>query len=105
METEDICKAADWLQKNWELLPPSDLDWASLRAALKARLEWMLQNEFERLVQAMYRLDVAESKFRMALAMPTVGERAARLSEIILERELQRLATWRRYSGGFPGCI
>ena len=99
METEDIDKAASLLQKNWDLLPPSDLDWESLLAALRVQMEHMLMNDFERLVQSMYRLDVAESRFQLALALPSVPERAAALATIVLDRELQRLATWRKYSG------
>ena len=59
----------------------------------------MLESDFERLVQTMYRLDVYESKFQAALRLPTVGERAVALATVVLERERQRLATWKKYSG------
>lgn len=98
-ETEDIAKAASLLHKNWDLATPEELDWDSLREALRVQLQWMLQSDFERLVQTMYRLDVAESKFQAALRLPTVAYRAEALATVVLERELLRLATWKKYSG------
>ncbi len=98
METEDIRKTAQLLHKNWDLTTPSELDWESLREALRVQLLWMLECDFERLVQTMYRLDVFENKFQAALRLPTVGERAVALATIVLERERQRLATWKKYS-------
>ena len=99
METEDIQKTAQLLHKNWDLATPSELDWESLREALRVQLLWMLESDFERLVQTMYRLDVFENKFQAALRLPTVGERAVALATIVLERERLRLATWKKYSG------
>lgn len=99
METEDINKTAELLLKNWGLTPPNELDWESLKQALTMQLDYLLRQDFERLVQSMYRLDVSEPKFQRALLLPTVEERASALATIVLERELQRLATWRKYSG------
>jgi hypothetical protein len=99
METQDIHKTARLLQKNWDLVPPEQLDWEALRLALQRQLHHLLEADFERLVQAMYRLDVNEGKFLTALELPTVAERAIALARIVMERELQRLATWQKYSG------
>ncbi len=99
MELHDLVQTSDLLQKNWGLAPPSQLDWESLREALRLQLEYMIANNFEFLVQTMYRLDVDESKFRQALSLPIAADRAATLATIIVDRELQRLETWRKYSG------
>jgi hypothetical protein len=98
MDAQDLASTASLLHKNWGLQPPTDLDWEALRAALYQQLRTMLSDDFERLVQAMYRLDVAESKFQAALSLPTLDERAAALANIVLARELQRVETWRKYS-------
>ena len=100
MEHQDLEKTVGLLHKNWGLTPPAQLDWDSLRAALHAQMLAMLSNDFERLVQAMYRLDIAEPLFHAALALPSLDERAASLATIVLARELQRLETWRKYSQG-----
>jgi hypothetical protein len=59
----------------------------------------MLSDKLEALVQAMYRLDVAEPKFHAAMANGSIEDRASKLADVVLERELQRLATWKKYSG------
>lgn len=100
MEHQDLEKTVGLLHKNWGLTPPAQLDWESLRVALQAQMRSMLTDDFERLVQAMYRLDVAEPLFHAALALPNLDERAASLATIVLARELQRLETWRKYSQG-----
>jgi hypothetical protein len=99
METEEVEKTALLLQKNWDVVVPAHLDWESLRVALETQLKYMLEQDFERLVQTMYRLDVAEAKFTAALNLPTVQARAIALAGIVIDRELQRLATWKKYSG------
>jgi hypothetical protein len=100
MESPDIHKTAGLLQKNWGIVPPTALDWEALRLALQVQMLAMLTDDFERLVQTMYRLDVAESKFRAAMDLPTREVQAVALADIVLERELLRLETWQRYSKG-----
>jgi hypothetical protein len=99
MEPQDLAQTTDLLQKNWGLTPPTQLDWESLREALRLQMAYMISNNFEFLVQTMYRLDVDESKFLQALSLPMVADQAATLATIIVDRELQRLETWRKYSG------
>ena len=98
MENQDIEGTARLLQKNWDLTPPQDMDWETLRQALVLQLGHMMAHDVERLVQSMYRLDVNEGKFHAAMALPTANERAVALAQVVLEREMQRLATWRKYS-------
>lgn len=98
MESEELQNAAGLLQKNWEMVPPLELDWESLRIALKIQLQHLMMSDFERLVQTMYRLDVSEAKFQMALGLPKLEDRAIALAKVVLERELQRLATWKKYN-------
>lgn len=100
METEDWQQARRLLVRNWGLKPDEGwADRAALLAALEAQVRHMLADEFERLVQTMYRLDVSEARFRQALALPDRDQQAAALATVIWERELQRLETWQKYSG------
>lgn len=98
MENQDIEGTARLLQKNWDLTPPAEMDWETLRKALVLQLGHMMAHDMERLVQSMYRLDVSEAKFHVAMGLPSASERSEALAQVVLERELQRLATWRRYS-------
>lgn len=93
-----IQRTALQLQQQWGLniLSGGDLD--SLRIALAVHLEWMLGNEVERLVQAMYRLDVPEKLFHQAMRLPSRHEQAEALAELVLVREFKRAETWLKYS-------
>ncbi|MEM7037493.1 MAG: hypothetical protein AAF570_10970 [Bacteroidota bacterium] len=92
------------LSRQWEIDLPEDPDWARLEAALQAQLRHLLDHDFNRLVNAMYRLDIPETQFNSALTQATPeGKRpnqttvALRLAKLVLARERRRLATWHRY--------
>lgn len=57
-------------------------------------IQHLLDNDFERLLNGLYRIDVDENKVKMAMATDNVAENIARL---IIERELQKVETRRRY--------
>lgn len=65
---------------------------------LTAQIAWLLDYQFERLLQAMYRIDIPEQDFRSALT----GEApvAPALAELVLQREIQKIETRERYSKG-----
>ena len=55
----------------------------------------LLDNDFERLLNGLYRIDVSEVKVQMAL---TLGKNSAEeIASLIIERELQKVATRQRY--------
>jgi hypothetical protein len=57
----------------------------------------MLENNFERLCQAMYRLDVSEIKFHQVLHEKPSGEIPFSLADLVIERELQKVKTRMMY--------
>ena len=101
MEASEIQETAALLLRNWGVETHTPSSWQDLRMALQLQMEAMLSNDFERLVQTMYRLDVAELKFQAALKLRTIPLQAEALANIVLDRELQRLATWKKYSNRY----
>lgn len=69
-----------------------------IRKLLTTQIAWLLDYQFERLLQAMYRIDIAEQDFRAVLT----GEApvAAALAELVLQREIQKIETREKYSKG-----
>ena len=67
-----------------------------LRENLTTQIAWMLDYSFERLLQAMYRIDVNEKDFKAALtgASPV----ATTLADLVLERELKKVEIRQKYS-------
>ena len=87
------------LRQGWNLpettTPPSD--WDDLRAALARQVAFLLRHDSQRLLTALYLLDVSEDRFREAQSGKTTTESATALADIILEREREKLASRQHY--------
>ena len=68
-----------------------------LKSKLEKIIAYLLDNEFERLLNAMYRLDINENKFKEALAFNGIQDISERITELIIEREVQKIETRIRY--------
>lgn len=77
----------------WAL--PSDA--ADLTSELEARIAWLLKHDYERLLNAVYLLDLPERAFREAMALASNEATARRLAELILVREREKFESRRRY--------
>jgi len=71
------------------------------RDELKMRLQVfiadLLENNFEKLCAMIYRHDVLESKFNRALEAGSIEEQASGISILVLERELEKMETRKKY--------
>lgn len=85
------------VQQGEPLAKPAD-EMEELRRLLRKQINYLLDHHFERLVQAMYRMDVRESDFKAALKLPTGPAIVDKLTELVLEREMQKVITRRLYS-------
>ncbi len=68
-----------------------------IRDKLKTVIDHLLEKDFERLLNAMYRLDIDESKFKEVLSGVFGNDVSGKLAEIIIERELRKVETRKRY--------
>jgi hypothetical protein len=55
----------------------------------------LLDNDFERLLNGLYRIDVSEEKVKLAMA--SSGDLAEEIAMLIIEREMQKVETRREY--------
>lgn len=85
------------LSKNWGLTHDPSLSMEDLRRVLRSRIKELLQDDFHALVQLMYRLDIDENRFHSAMSAPGSDERVNTLTDLIIERELQRIEFRRKY--------
>lgn len=87
------------LNKDWGsnaenmMIPVSGPDRTMIREKLAIIIGTMLQSDFEKLCQAMYRLDVSESKFHQVLTGTPSEEIPVALADLVIERELQKIRT------------
>lgn len=101
---DDSRQALALLQKHLQVQPGEPLHealsnsdgLAGLKTLLTNQIAFLLDRQFERLLQAMYRIDVNEQEFRAALTGDAPV--AETLAELVLQRELKKVETRRLYS-------
>lgn len=70
-----------------------------LRTALRKIISYLLDRDMSRLLLALYRIDVSETKVKQVLAEAKPEEIADAITDLIIERELQKVETRIKYSG------
>lgn len=78
-------------------LPASNLE--TLRYKLSRVVLHLLNNDFQKLLQILYRIDVDENAVKEAMIADDTELIAERIAKLILKRELQKAELRQRYSG------
>ncbi len=73
------------------------MDRNELKEKLTSLIKELLQNDFARLCNIIYRHDVQEVKFQKALELPDIVLQAEKISDLVIERELQKVETRKAY--------
>lgn len=89
----------DLLQKDLglQLSPQKGLD--EIRKALTAHINDLINNDFDKLVSTLYRIDVNENKIRHLLDQQQGENAAGLIAGLVLERQLQKIRSRQEYSG------
>lgn len=100
MQKTEVEEAVILLQKHGvleqqQLARVPELSIEALRKLLVKQVLYMLERDFERLLQALYRIDVPEQRFRESL---TAEDPAGQIADLILQRELLKVQTRRWYA-------
>ncbi len=71
-------------------------DFASLKEAtlynqLVAQINTLIKDDFEKLVQLLYRIDVSEQKLKMLLQSNPNEDAAKLIASLIIERQIQKI--------------
>lgn len=70
----------------------------SLESRLTKVVQYLLDKDFQRLINIMYRIDLPESTFKQVLASEEPDKIANSLAKHILDRQLQKVALRQKYS-------
>ena len=70
-----------------------------LHGFLTKLIGYLLEKDFERLLNSLYRIDVSEDKVKTILNLSAPDEIAADLSSAIIAREKKKVETRAQYSG------
>lgn len=93
MQQEDLLRATAH-----DLEVPAGEDASFTRSMLIDRINEWLQTDFPKLVRVLYRLDVSETRLRSLLRENPGQDAAAIITDLILERQLQKLRSRQQFS-------
>ena len=86
------------LEKSYlELESREDMAYDQAFLLIMRVVEDLMAKDFNRLINILYRIDVPEEKLKEALALSNDNP-ASVITKMILERELQKVATRKKYS-------
>lgn len=92
-----VNKDLDTISEKMEIIPVGDLQYDELKSKLTLVIGHLLENNFEKLCQAMYRLDVSEKRFHEVLSGNPNEVAAAMMADLVIEREIQKVRTRQLY--------
>ena len=99
MERDDLARLHHGLAQTWNFAPaPSrNLTKTELVDLLQRKVEFLLKHDYERLLSSLYILDIAETELAEATAQKSTCETARLLAEAILEREIEKMESRKKF--------
>lgn len=91
-----ICKDLG-LEEELEMMEESSFE--SLTTYLERQINYLLDHDFNRLMNAMYRIDIPDHQVNEMLHSSKQGELALNIAKAIIEREKQKVITRVKYGG------
>ena len=67
-------------------------EWREKRESIEAFITVLIERDFARLVELLYRVDISEIKLKSLLAQMPVTNSAILITDLIMERQLQKIA-------------
>jgi hypothetical protein len=95
MELKSVIVRDLQLVKEEEMLASENIE--MLRDKLIHVIKLLLHTDYQRLLNAMYRLDINEKLFREAFSGMHSPSVAARLADLVIEREKEKIETRKKY--------
>jgi hypothetical protein len=86
------------LNSSYGLDLPETTSIEALEAILAERVNTLIIDDFNRLVQLLYRVDVNEEKLKNLLRENTATNAGLLIARLILERQWQKIETRRKFS-------
>ncbi len=77
---------------------PESLRTDELYQRLAAYINELITNDFEKLVQLLYRIDVNEAKLKMLLQSSPHEDAAKLIADLIIERQMQKIKSRKQFS-------
>jgi len=75
-----------------------NIDMEVLRSYLIKVISELLDKDFNRLIQAMYRIDIPENEFKSALSIINQEKIAEEIANLVIKREMEKVESRKKYS-------
>ncbi|MBL7745063.1 MAG: hypothetical protein JNN00_16435 [Chitinophagaceae bacterium] len=85
------------INKSLEISLPDTISPEELRKKLSAHINTLINNDFEKLVFLLYRVDVNEARMRALLAHKEGENAAGLIADLIIERQLQKIKSRQQF--------
>ena len=95
MGNEELVKE---INKNMAIALPDGISLDELQIQLGAYINQLIQNDFEKLISLLYRIDVSEPKLKQLLKQNPQEEAGKIIAALIIERQLQKIQTRRHFT-------
>jgi uncharacterized protein YwgA len=79
------------INQSLELSIPATISFEKLKETLTSHVNHLINNDFEKLVYYLYRIDVNENKMRQLLHQEEGKNAAGLIADLIIERQLQKI--------------
>lgn len=85
------------IEHAWPIPLDKAQSYQQLRSTLSKQINQLINEDFEKLVFLLYRIDVDEARMRTLLAEHGHGNSADVLADLVLERQLQKIKSRRDF--------
>ncbi|HEU4608886.1 MAG TPA: hypothetical protein VFS31_12310 [Chitinophagaceae bacterium] len=90
------------INQSMNLALPVHLKTAEIRQALREKINRMILEDFSGLVQALYHMDVSESKLRTLLESQPQTDAADMIATLIIERQIEKWKSRQKFRQAPP---
>ena len=73
-------------------------DYATNKKMLAERINVLIQNDFQKLISILYRLDVSEEKLKFLLKENIESDAGVIITDLIIERQMQKIKSRQQFS-------
>lgn len=94
---ENVSELTQEVANVFQLPVPTGLTYQQLLVLLSNHIDTLLKNDFSRLIQILYRLDVSEDKLRYLLQHNKDIMASSIIAKLIVERQLQKIESRRHF--------
>ncbi len=100
LSSKDIDDLVFLCGKDFGLEKRSEKEFANFKAVtewLEKEIQMLLNQDLQRLLHVLYRIDISEESTRNVLSLTEPSQMAKKFTELIINRELQKVETRKKY--------